>query len=160
MCGNYSRVETTRKYGKWVNRVPTLSTPSYPYKSVGSPSWELFAICSHPKADKQVPWFFSLWSFIRNVKHWVSCPCFLSGLIILVKVRIFWEGHKIRKNLPLKIWRYSVTSHFKWKIFSNFVAFSEYPNFNRMFFLTCSWRFLISNNLEQLQFKLEKNIGI
>ena len=24
---------------------------------------------------------------------------------------------------------YSVTSNFKWKIFSNFVAFSEYPNF-------------------------------
>ena len=48
-----------------------------------------------------------------------------------IKVRIFWEGHKIRKNLPLKIWRYSVTSNSKWKIFSNFVAFSEYPNFNR-----------------------------
>ena len=27
-------------------------------------------------------------------------------------------------------------------------------------FLTCSWRFLISNKLEQLEFKLEKNIGI
>ena len=25
---------------------------------------------------------------------------------------------------------YSVTSNFKWKIFSNFVAFSEYPKFN------------------------------
>ena len=44
------------------------------------------------------------------------------------KVRIFWEGHKIWKNLLLKIWRYSVTSNFKWKIFSNFVTFSEYPN--------------------------------
>ena len=27
-------------------------------------------------------------------------------------------------------------------------------------FLTCSWRFLISNKLEQLEFKLEKNIGV
>ena len=27
-------------------------------------------------------------------------------------------------------------------------------------FLTCSWRFLRSNTLEQLKFKLEKNIGI
>ena len=27
-------------------------------------------------------------------------------------------------------------------------------------FLTCSWKFLISNNLEQLDFKLEKIIGI
>ena len=36
---------------------------------------------------------------------------------------------KFEKNLPLKIWRYSVVSNFKWKSFSNFVAFSEYPNF-------------------------------
>ena len=42
------------------------------------------------------------------------------------KVRIFWEGHKIWKNLPLTIWRYSVTSNFMWKIFSNFLTFSEY----------------------------------
>ena len=27
-------------------------------------------------------------------------------------------------------------------------------------FLTCSWRFLIPNQLEQSEFKLEKNIGI
>ena len=27
-------------------------------------------------------------------------------------------------------------------------------------FLTCSWKFLLSNKLEQLEFKLEKNIGI
>ena len=40
------------------------------------------------------------------------------------KVRLLWEGHKIwKKNLPL--------SNVKWKIFTNFVAFSEYPNFNR-----------------------------
>ena len=26
-------------------------------------------------------------------------------------------------------------------------------------FLTCSWRFLISNKLEQLEFKLEKILG-
>ena len=48
---------------------------------------------------------------------------------VVLKVWIFWEGHKIRKNLPLKIWCYSVASNFKWKFFSNFVAFSEYPNF-------------------------------
>ena len=45
--------------------------------------------------------------------------------------RIFWEDHKIWKNLPLKIWRHWVTSNFKWKILSNFVAISEYPNFNK-----------------------------
>ena len=31
---------------------------------------------------------------------------------------------------------------------------------NRMLFYICSWRFVISNKLEQLEFKLEKNIGI
>ena len=54
-----------------------------------------------------------------------------SKLLMLSKVRIFWEGHKIWKNLPLKIGHYSVTSNFTWKIFSNFVAFSEYPNFKK-----------------------------
>ena len=29
----------------------------------------------------------------------------------LVKVWMYWEGHKIRKNLPLSIWRYSVASN-------------------------------------------------
>ena len=56
-------------------------------------------------------------------------PSFYSS----IKVRIFWKGHKVWKNLPLKIWRYSVTSNLKWKIFSNLLAFSEYPNFKKMF---------------------------
>ena len=38
------------------------------------------------------------------------------------KVWTFWEGHKIWKNLPLSIWRYSVASNFKWKIFFKFCA--------------------------------------
>ena len=46
----------------------------------------------------------------------------------ITKVRIVWEGHKVWKNLPLKIWRCWVASNFNWKIFSNFVAFSEYAN--------------------------------
>ena len=50
-------------------------------------------------------------------------------LVIIAKVWTFWEEHKIWKNLPLKIWHYWVTSNFKWKIFSNFVSFSECPNF-------------------------------
>ena len=45
------------------------------------------------------------------------------------KVRSFWEGHKIWKNISLKIWRYWVTSNIRWKIFSNFVPFSKSPNF-------------------------------
>ena len=48
------------------------------------------------------------------------------------KVQIFWEGHKFENNLPLIIWRYSVASNVKWKISSNFVAFSEYLNFTKI----------------------------
>ena len=58
-----------------------------------------------------------------------------------LKVRIFWEGHKIWRNLPCKIWRYWVSSNFKWNFFSNFVAFSEYPNFTA---LRSSWCIRIS----------------
>ena len=54
-------------------------------------------------------------------------------IIVIGKVWIFWKGHKIRKNLPLKIWRYSIASNFKWKIFLNFVAFSECPNYMKLF---------------------------
>ena len=46
-----------------------------------------------------------------------------------LKFRYSEKSTKFEKNLPLKIWRYWVVSNFKWKIFSNFVAFSEYPNF-------------------------------
>ena len=68
----------------------------------------------------------------------------------LFKVRIFWEGHKIWKNLPLKIWCYWVASNFKWKVSSNFVAFSKYPNFtNSLFFFRLMWIYYII----QLQFK-------
>ena len=60
------------------------------------------------------------------------------------KVRIFWEGHKVWKNLPLRIWHYSVTSSFKWKMFSNFVAFSKYSNFN---YITLTQIILVSKGI-------------
>ena len=41
-----------------------------------------------------------------------------------IKVSTFWEGHKIWKNLPLSIWRYSVASNFlKVEDFFKFCAF-------------------------------------
>ena len=61
------------------------------------------------------------------------------NITIRVKVQIFWEGHKIWKNPSLRIWRYSLTSLSKWKIFFKFLAFLEYPNFN---FLHCNTFFL------------------
>ena len=70
------------------------------------------------------------------VANWcfIQFPGFFPKVVLKVshlsKVRIFWEGHKNLKKLPLKIWRCWVASNFKWKIFSKFVAFSEYLNFN------------------------------
>ena len=51
------------------------------------------------------------------------------------------------------------------KILRNLEQFIQTVNGQNNFwlqnaFLTCSWRFLISNKLEQLEFKLEKIIGI
>ena len=45
------------------------------------------------------------------------------------------------------------------RIYSNSEMSEEFL-VTECFFLNCSWRFLISNKLQQLDFKLEKNIGI
>ena len=75
----------------------------------------------------------------RYAKFWPEKSAEFFQINYVIKVRIFWEGHKIWNNLPLKIWRYWVVSTFKWKMFSNFVAFSEYPNFNiiDLYWYTC-----------------------
>ena len=55
------------------------------------------------------------------------------------KVQIFWEGRKILRNLPLTFDNstYTVlhTVKSKGKISQNFLAFSEYMNFNTYYIL-------------------------
>ena len=75
----------------------------------------------------------AIFQIISGLKIWVlECwkpsqnSSLESALMYNVKVRIFWEGHKIWKN-------YWEASNFKWIIFSNFVAFSEYLNFKLRF---------------------------
>ena len=46
----------------------------------------------------------------------------------IFKVHMFWEGHKILRNLHLLSYVVPVKSEVK--ISQNFVAFSEYMNFN------------------------------
>ena len=53
----------------------------------------------------------------------------ISHIIMNIKVHIFWEGHKILRNLPLTFDSTVHTVKSKWKISQNFVAFSEYMNF-------------------------------
>ena len=60
-------------------------------------------------------------SFLDNRgRTWGVNFLFLLPRTCSIKVRIFWEGQTIWKNLPLKIWRYRVVSKFKWKIFFKF----------------------------------------
>ena len=75
------------------------------------------------------------------------------GSKLVGKVWTFWEEHKIWKNLPLKIWHYWVTSNFKWNIFSNFVAFLEYPNFIYLHIFVLSISFLCSLRIRLSHFK-------
>ena len=48
-----------------------------------------------------------------------------------IKVHIFWEGHKIFRNLHLTFVLCSASQKSKVEISQNFVAFSEYINFKQ-----------------------------
>ena len=41
---------------------------------------------------------------------------YVNFLGCLGKVRIFWEGHKIWKNLPLKIWHYWMAANYSFEV--------------------------------------------
>ena len=101
-----------------------------------------------------------------QLKHLINfCPilCISHVKQLLVsKVQIFWEGRNIWKNLLLKIWRYWVASNFKGNVFSNFVAFSEYPNFiQRVRFSmhpNALWHLLsLSGNFVDMTFWLDRS---
>ena len=59
----------------------------------------------------------------------------LHNCVFHLKFGYFQKATKFLKNLQFTTWRNSVTSNFKWKIISNFVAFSEYLNFNDIIYL-------------------------
>ena len=54
---------------------------------------------------------------------------FSKEVIVLSKVEVFWEGHKIRQNLHLLVLTILSNIKIKMEISSNFVAFSKYLNF-------------------------------
>ena len=68
--------------------------------------------------------------------------------IVLVIEKSFW-------NSRLKAWEFAKILEITRTIYSNSER-SEQFLVTGWFFLTCSWRFLISKKLEQLEFKLEK----
>ena len=70
----------------------------------------------------------------KNLEFLHSLSFLLPSLkVIFFSVSIMFsfseKATKFEKNLPPCIWRYSVTSNFKWKIFPNFVPFSKRLNF-------------------------------
>ena len=66
------------------------------------------------------------------------------------------------RNLQKQAFRVRIDCSSDLKSFSRSLEeFLQTVNFwQQNAFLTCSWRFLRSNELEQTEFKLEKNIGI
>ena len=68
---------------------------------------------------------------------------------VLVIKKNFWNSRLQAENLQ-NFWDHKNNLFKQWKVRSIFGS--------RMVFLTCSWKFLISNKLEQLESKLEKNI--
>ena len=66
----------------------------------------------------------------------------------------------IEKTFGIRGWKPRICKNFEMTrtIYSNSESSEEY--LVTECFLTCSWRFLMSNRLGQLEFKLEKNIGI
>ena len=55
--------------------------------------------------------------------------------MFFIKVRTFWEAHKNLSNLPHALYIYLVNVKTMRKIFSNFVCFSDSPNFIKLSFL-------------------------
>ena len=62
------------------------------------------------------------------MKNKKTCEIAMQYWYILGKVWTFWEAHKNLRNLPHALDLVNVQS--MKKIFSNFVRFSESPNFN------------------------------
>ena len=102
-----------------------------------------------------------------------SCQVRVAKIYFCSKVQIFWEGHKIWRNLHLTF----VLSSASQKISQNFVAFSEYMNFKKtpQKYETIShliWQLLSKSQikwkivskivafLENLNFKIEEISGI
>ena len=51
--------------------------------------------------------------------------------VFFYKVQVFWKGHKNLKKIFHWFWRYWLNIKTSGRFFSNFVAFSQYPNFKR-----------------------------
>ena len=109
--------------------------------------------------------YLPLLNFVRQL-----CTClYINGFFVEEMVfcyqncsNLLWERIVLVIEKKIEIWGW------RSRIFKNFeITKTIYSNSEGLeqflvteYFLTCSWRFLGSNELEQLEFKLENNIGI
>ena len=75
------------------------------------------------------------WYLGCKIIFFIWCLIHLLTYIYACKVRTFWEAHKNLRNLPHSLYIYLVNVKTKRKIFSNFVCFSESPNFIKTFWI-------------------------
>ena len=74
------------------------------------------------KSFHDISSFFFLYSLPQN-------RCFMLLILLFVKIRVFYEGHKIWKKYSPTIWRTLQNVKSTVKILSIFVAFLENMNF-------------------------------
>ena len=92
----------------------------------------------------------------KKTKRLEMVFCYQNCSELLWEKMFLW----LRKTFEIRSWRLRIFKIFEitGTIYSNSER-SEQFLVTECFFLTCSWRFLISNKLEQLEFKLEKILG-
>ena len=97
---------------------------------------------------QQSNWEFKTVSFksglYQSKKVWSMLFCFKKNVLVINKN--FWNW-RLKANNMQNFWDHYLEQFIQ--------TVKRQKNF-----LTCSWRFRRSNKLEQLEFKLEKNIGI
>ena len=94
----------------------------------------------------------NIWRFrLETVFCYQNCSDLLWEKNVLVTEKNFWNSKLNAENLK-KFWHHQNNLFKTWKV--------RTIHGNRMLFLFSSWRFFKSKNLEQLEFRLEKIIGI
>ena len=88
-------------------------------------------------------------------QFWYDGSKWINGILLL---KLIWPT--VRKTFVIRCWRPRICKTFEitWTIYSNSERSEQF--LVTECFLTCSWRFLRYNKLKQLEFKLEKIIGI
>ena len=113
---------------------PIITTRSDFYSSLTWLMWKFHKYQLHTILTEYSTIWCQVCRFILLPSNFVSYIYLSSNFIRPkywnIKVHIFWEGHKILQNL-LQLFVLCTASKILVEILQNFVAFSEYMNFNK-----------------------------